>query len=425
MKKKLLKRKLAAFAALMCLMSAIPLTAWAQSHMETRITVVEKKAKVTQYSTVYVGEVVLNGQQSFYYLYSGDLTNSATVFSAVRNSLSDFKEGIYSALIQSIVGETEDKGVMFCSNSDYTSMMNADWKNAAQAGQACLSNTTVISSSSENLYETDADFAAKCAFEEGVESIVDEAGKDVTICGPLGKLSATNTDEVTYTVENGVLIKHIYRHIDYTCEMVTVIYTRVELASAVDVKQKVTITDAGYATLYYSDKNLEVPSGIKAYTVRVDGDAAVVSKEYGVIPAGTAVILQGAVGEYEFTVVAEAGEADEANMLYGTDENAPTVAPTGGSYRFYKLADGKSHGLGFYYAAEDGAAFQNEAHKAYLAVEASMAANAYTILPTGIAHVYADGESEDAVYTLTGVRVSGNGLPAGIYIVNGKKIMVK
>lgn len=54
-----------------------------------------------------VGEVMLDGQQSFCYLYSEDLTNSDTVFGAVRYSLTDFKNGDFNALIPSIVGETE------------------------------------------------------------------------------------------------------------------------------------------------------------------------------------------------------------------------------------------------------------------------------------------------------------------------------
>ena len=112
-------------------------------------------------------------------------------------------------------------------------MMNSEWKSAVDAGQACLSDVTVLSCSSVNLYETDADFAAKCQSDDikGC-AIVDNAGNDFTVGGVIGKLTATNTDEVTYTVVDGVLIKHIDRHITYTCEMVTVIYTKVELKTS-------------------------------------------------------------------------------------------------------------------------------------------------------------------------------------------------
>lgn len=232
MRKKLqLKRMLATFAALLCLM---PTTAQ-KINQKTVVNVTGKTAKVTQTSTLYVGEVVLNGQQSFYYLYSADLTNTETVFSAVKDALYDFKDGTYKALVPDIIGESEKKGIAVCSNSDYTTMINTDWTSAVNAGQACLPNETVSSSSSYNLYDSDAEFAASC-FKGWTLSwedceFVDDAGNDWTFSGILGKLTATNTDNVTYTVENGVLIKHIDRHIDYTCESVTVIYTKAVFGS--------------------------------------------------------------------------------------------------------------------------------------------------------------------------------------------------
>ena len=232
-KKQQLKRLLAAFAALLCLM---PVVAQQVNRPNTNVNVTGIQAKITQTSTLYLGEVVLNGQQSFYYLYSTDLTNAETVFAAVKDGLSDFKGGIYTALVPDIVGGSEDKGIAICSNSDYTAMMNADWISADNAGQACLNQTDVTASSSDDLYETDADFAEKCSegFDEdgvGVE-YVDNDGNDWTFSGILGKLSTTNTDTFTHrTFENGKLIEHFDRHIDYTCESVTVIYTKAEFGS--------------------------------------------------------------------------------------------------------------------------------------------------------------------------------------------------
>ena len=60
-----LKRMLAAFAALLCLMPVV-----AQNRVKVVVDVTGKQAKITQTSTLYLGEVVLNGQQSFYYLFS-------------------------------------------------------------------------------------------------------------------------------------------------------------------------------------------------------------------------------------------------------------------------------------------------------------------------------------------------------------------
>lgn len=248
-KKQQLKRMLAAFAALLCLMPAV---AQQVDRPNTNVNVTGKQAKITQTSTLYLGEVVLNGQQSFYYLYSTDLTNAETVFAAVKDGLSDFKGGVYKALVPDIVGESEDKGIAICSNSDYTAMMNADWMSAVNAGQACLNQTDVTASSSDDLYETDADFAAKCS--EGINEdeveYVDNDGNDWTFSGILGKLTTTITDnDPSWTFENGKLIQHIDRHIDYTCESVTVIYTKAEfgsdtyLAGDANGDQKVDVAD--------------------------------------------------------------------------------------------------------------------------------------------------------------------------------------
>ena len=221
-----MKRMLVTFAMMICLMPVMA--------QNTVVNVVEQKGTITQTSTLYVGEVLLDGQQSFYYLYSEDMTNSESVFAAVRDCLQDFKGGIYSALVPDIVGETEDKGIAICSNSAYESMMNADWKDAYQAGQACLPGKYATSSSSENLFETDADFAANCSYyltSSGID-LVDDAGEPLAVSGALGRLTTSVTDDVSYTVIDGNLVKLINRHYSYTFESVTVIYTKVELSSS-------------------------------------------------------------------------------------------------------------------------------------------------------------------------------------------------
>ncbi len=189
----------------------------------------------------------------------------------------------------------------------------------------------------------------------------------------------------------------------------------------------VTITEAGFATLYYGNRSLKVPEGVTAYTVKVEGTEALKSVEYDVLPQGSAVILEGAPGDYVFEVNWDADQPDTENLLLGTDEKQTTAAADGSQtgYKFYKLANGKSHGLGFYFATENGAAFENEAHKAYLAVKADAAANFYTFNPTGISVVSTTIPENGEVYNLSGVRMNSKQLPAGIYIVNGKKVVIK
>lgn len=112
----------------------------------------------------------------------------------------------------------------------------------------------------------------------------------------------------------------------------------------------------------------------------------------------------------------------EDNML------RPSSAEMKGDFKFYKLAYGdieKKTGLGFYYGAEDGAAFESKAGLAYLAVPtASAGAKAYTFAGESTS-VSMPTFSTDAkvIYNLNGQRLSS--LQKGINLVDGKKIFVK
>jgi len=187
----------------------------------------------------------------------------------------------------------------------------------------------------------------------------------------------------------------------------------------------VTITDAGYATLYYSAHNLTVPDGVKARGCSVDGTNIKELDAYTVIPAGEAVLLKGDTADYEFFVTTESATANESNELLGFDEATTTTGPTEGTdYKFYMLS--KVDGVvGFYYGAEGGAAFESQAHKAYLPVESSSAAKCYVFgETTGVKNIEATVEEVDnaPVYDLQGRRVVNP--TKGIYVKNGKKFVV-
>lgn len=189
----------------------------------------------------------------------------------------------------------------------------------------------------------------------------------------------------------------------------------------------VTIGATGYATLYYSDKALEIPDGVSASIVTSAEGTIEFETLASVIPAGTGVVLEGAEGNYNF-IVTEDAEAPTNNMLSGSDVAATTVGE--GDCKFYQLslnAAGTEGSIGFYWGAADGGAFTNGAHKAYLVVPAEQAkAMGYSFngIVTGIRSIGAEVEDGE-IYTIGGVRMKGDKLPKGIYIVNGKKMVVK
>ena len=192
----------------------------------------------------------------------------------------------------------------------------------------------------------------------------------------------------------------------------------------------VSVSAAGYATLYYGDKNLVVPEGVEASAITVEGGSMTQSQVYtagDIIPQGTGVLLQASEGDYVFGVTSEEGTAASDNMLRGSDEEEETSG--GDIYLMLSLnekSDPKS--VGFYYGADKGAPFVNGAHKAYLALTTKQAAGAKYVWfnTTGISRLKAVENNSADVYTVTGVQVNkSSAKPKGVYIVGGKKIVVR
>lgn len=195
----------------------------------------------------------------------------------------------------------------------------------------------------------------------------------------------------------------------------------------------VSVSNVGYATLYYEDRALKVPEGVTAMTYAYNeaAQSLVVSKTYeagSVIPAGVAVVLKAQSGEYTFTVSDEAGEKPKSTNLYGY--NVPSTTSVDGMSKYYMLslnAKMDPNSVGFYWGGENGTAFNSEAHKAFLALPESATAKSFTFadIADGIASVSRCGDDPDSpVYSLTGIRMSGK-LPAGIYVRGGKKFIVR
>ena len=188
------------------------------------------------------------------------------------------------------------------------------------------------------------------------------------------------------------------------------------------------ITDAKYAT-YYHDFGYMMPEGVKGGVVtdaKVEG-TLVVDYKYGsgsVVPAKSALLLNGAKNDYEVALKLEE-TSEDVNLLKGTSDESQTTSDEVGA-KFYKFANDKDKGIGFYWGADNGAAFTNSANKAYLAVagEAS-AAKGFALggVDTGIKEVAEVGKMAGKIYNLQGMQQKG--LQKGICIVNGKKFVVK
>lgn len=189
----------------------------------------------------------------------------------------------------------------------------------------------------------------------------------------------------------------------------------------------ITIGSTGYATLYYSGRAIKIPTGLTAYTMKVENGKIVKSRAYSegeTLPKATAVILRGKPGKYKLDTSTKEGTTDNNNQLKGSDTKANTTG-NDDDY-FYMLANKDGEGVGFYWGAKNGAAFLNGEHKAYLAIPktdtyGSAAKPCYVFAEDAATAIgkTSDNETKPASYTLDG-RLCPRGAK-GIVISNGRK----
>ena len=238
-----------------------------------------------------------------------------------------------------------------------------------------------------------------------------------------------------------------FNDIDYSCAL---IYEAEECREQVGTI--VVGTKEGYGT-FYADNAYVMPNGLCGYVVTEANNTSetlTISPVYpagSTVPAQTALLVKGEQGSYAaFTpITTEAAaqspkSASASNLLYGTSTDAITTAPTEEAYYFYKLyylnsVDGENSNLGFYWGQEAGGPFTNAANKAYMAIKQSDALQIVGFaLPyqgiTGMSSITAEPETrlnDGKTYTLSGTLVTNHGegkLPAGIYIRNGRKVLI-
>lgn len=197
-----------------------------------------------------------------------------------------------------------------------------------------------------------------------------------------------------------------------------------------------TIDHNGYIT-YYSDQPFYLPAGLQAGTVngiQTAGNYVTIDWHYqggAVVPSETGVLIKGAAGNYVCKISQTDAEKPANNWLKGSVADAETE---GTDCLFYKLSTDVDQPVGFYWGAENGGAFTNSAHKAYLAVPKAAASGInYFALDksTGIQLPANATNKRVNVYSISGTllkkqvkeRGALDGLPAGIYLINGKKVL--
>lgn len=185
----------------------------------------------------------------------------------------------------------------------------------------------------------------------------------------------------------------------------------------------VAISDAGYAT-FSSEKSLNFnDQGVNAYVASISLENKVVLSKHNKVPYNNGVLLKGDEGTYDIPITDSPDDISTNKLMASVTETA-VAASTAGTYH-YVLAN--SSGIGFYNVAT---ATTSGAGKAYLETDVELASEASARVAwvfddesTGIENVKQNVKANNEYFNIAGQR---DAQPTkGLYIVNGKKVIIK
>jgi hypothetical protein len=251
----------------------------------------------------------------------------------------------------------------------------------------------------------------------GSNATMDSGGNGATLF-----FSASNTTAATGT---GVASGTGDKKVSIDCSSLNLNTGYITAGGAVriwDVKvtyDPIRLSASGYATytgltpIDYSDDSKFSAWAIKS----ISGDAITFSKITGKVPAGTGVLLMGTPGQAVEPVVAASGTAPETNLLEGITAATDVTAD-----QYYGLSGDK---------------FVKVKAGTVPAGKALLPASAIPATARELTFIFEDGETtgiadvrgkkadvRDDIFDLQGRRVE-NPQKGGLYIKNGKKVVVK
>ena len=192
----------------------------------------------------------------------------------------------------------------------------------------------------------------------------------------------------------------------------------IKVDTAPEFSYTLAVDGTGYSTLMLGF-NAVIPEGVTVLAVESVENSNLVVKEYteGVIAANVAVIIKAREGEYTFASTADAATITESVLNGSLFKKTIELQGTG-----YVLGQ-EGENVVFTKASIAGFGFVNNANEAYLDAASDVAYYSIGADVTGINDV-AEQVAEDAVFDITGRKVENISAP-GIYIINGKKVLVK
>ena len=210
--------------------------------------------------------------------------------------------------------------------------------------------------------------------------------------------------------------------VSYENENCRVMWIKVEIVS-----MPATISALGYAT-FSCDRALDFSnvSGLTAYKASVNNGKVVLSPVTGKVKAGNGLLIAGTSTDIP-VVITDEGVNISDNLLKASLTDTEVAASTDGAYHYF-LAGSDAASLGFYNLASNAT---SGAGKAYLETTKALSSDPAT---SRVAWIFADDtttginaiqnpQDNGILYDLQG-RVAKTA-KAGLYIKNGKKVLVK
>ena len=216
------------FAALLAHLSM-----WGQNSVSTITT----SENITKKSTVYAGEVVVDGVTMTKYLFSDNMSRKEDVITNLLSGLQGMTDGSYATLLDGTEADVEATGLALCSDPELIAAMDKNWSSAQYVGTLYYAGKTVLSETNSNLYDIDEGFKAALDVQTAARAENIENLADVKKC-IVSHLDSRTVTDVWYNIIDGSTVRHSDINVIYDSEATTVIYTRVELETLQETKKE-------------------------------------------------------------------------------------------------------------------------------------------------------------------------------------------
>lgn len=260
--------------------------------------------------------------------------------------------------------------------------------------------------------------AAETALADANATYIDATGITAATALPTANpncLIVANAGKVTN--DNNVIVDGVCANLELTDEKP---FKAPAAFTATAAKFTKTVTDAGYATMVIPFAVATLPEGVEAFDLTAVNGETITSSSVDAIAANSPVMIKADAATYEFTAtgasIAATADGVVANGLLNGTYATTTAAAGAANYVLQKNGDD----VNFYLVT--GTPATVKPFRAYLTAPTNARALSFDFNTTGVNHVKVNSENAE-VYNLNGQRVAAP--QKGLYIVNGKKVIVK